>query len=58
MQRMYKRYERARDLNQNPSEKDLTLSKLYEWLDSATQARDSFLAGAMSEEALEIIVVP
>ena len=58
-QRMYKRYERARDLNQNPSEKDLTLSELYEWLDSATQARDSFLAGKMSEEeALEIIVVP
>ena len=58
-QRMYKRYERARDLNQNPSEKDLTLSKLYEWLDSATQARDSFLAGKMSEEeALEIIGVP
>ena len=59
MQRMYKRYERARDLNQKLSEKDLTLSELYEWLDRATQARDSFLAGTMSEEeALEIIVVP
>ena len=56
---MYKRYERARDLNQNPSEKDLTYSELYEWLDSATQARDSFLAGKMSEEeALKIIMVP
>ena len=57
-QRMYKRYERARDINQKPSEKDLTYSELYEWLDAATQARDQFLAGEMSEEALKNIVVP
>ena len=32
---------------------------VYEWLDSATQARDSFLAGQISEEeALKIIVIP
>ena len=58
-QRMYKRYERARDINQKPSEKDLTYSEFYEWLDAATQARDQFLAGELSEEeALKIIVVP
>ena len=58
-QRMYKRYERARDLNQKPSEKDLTYSELYEWLDRATRARDLFLAGEMpEEEALKIIVAP
>ena len=48
-------------MNKNPSEKDLTYSELYEWLHRATQARDSFLAGKMSEseeEALKIIVVP
>ena len=58
-QRMYKRYERATYLNQKPSEKGLTYSELYEWLDSATQARDLFLAGKLSEEeALKIILVP
>ena len=58
-QRMYKRYERARDKYQRPSERDLTYSDFYEWLDRATQAREKFLAGEISEEdALKIIVVP
>ena len=58
-QRMYKRYERAKDVNQTPSERDLSLSEFYEWLEPATRARDLFLAGEMSEEeALKIINVP
>lgn len=54
--RMYKRYERAGDLGKKPSHKDLSYSEYYEWLERATDARDQYLAGAISEEkALEII---
>ena len=55
-QRMYKRYERTRDFNQATTEKSLTASELYEWTARATDARDRYLAGEMSEEeALNII---
>ena len=58
-QRMYKRQERAADPNIKASEKDLTYAEYYEWLESATQARDDYLAGKLSvEEALKIINVP
>lgn len=54
--RMYKRYERAGDLSKKPSSKDLNYSEYYEWLERATEARDRYLAGELSEEkALEII---
>ena len=56
---MYKRQERAADPNKKASEKDLTYAEYYEWLESATQARDDYLAGKLSvEEALKIINVP
>ena len=56
--RMYKRYSRALD-EKTPSEKDLTLSEYYEWLNRATAARDQFVKGNLSqEEALSIINVP
>lgn len=58
-QRMYKRYERAQGINRKQSEKDLTLSELYEWIDAATDARNAFLRGELSEEdALKIIAAP
>lgn len=58
-QRMYKRYERAEDGKQTPSDKDLSYAEYYQWLDRATAARDRYLAGELSEEAaLEIIVAP
>ena len=54
--RMYKRYERAGDPGKKPSSKDLNYSEYYEWLECATDARDRYLAGELSEEkALEII---
>ncbi|MEG0835947.1 MAG: hypothetical protein RR413_10940, partial [Christensenellaceae bacterium] len=56
-QRMYKRYERAENFNNKPSNKDLTYAEYYEWRDAATNARDEFLAGRISEEnALKIIM--
>ena len=57
--RMYKRYERANLGKQKSSDKDLSYSEYYEWLDKATKARDDFLAEKLSEEeALKIIIVP
>lgn len=56
--RLYKRYSRTLD-EKVSSEKDLTLSEYYEWLDRATDARDRFVKGELSqEEALSIINVP
>lgn len=56
--RMYKRYERAGDPGKKLSSKDLSYSEYYEWLEQATDARDQYLAGELSEEkALEIIGV-
>ena len=55
-QRMYKRYERTRDFNQTTTDKSLTAAELYDWITKATDARDKYLAGEMSEgEALGII---
>ncbi len=57
--RMYKRYERANLGKQKSSDKDLSYSEYYDWLDKATKARDDFLAEKLSEEeALKIIIVP
>ena len=54
-QRMYKRYERTRDFNQT-TDKSLTSAELYDWTAQATEARDQYLAGELSEEeALKII---
>lgn len=54
--RMYKRYERTADGKQSPSEKDLSYDDYYVWLDRATEARDSYLKGELSEkDALSII---
>ena len=54
-QRMYKRYERTRDFNQ-ATDKSLTSAELYDWTAQATEARDQYLAGELSEEeALKII---
>ena len=56
-QRMYKRYERTLD-GKKPSGKDLSYQDYLIWLDTATTARDQFLAGKLAEkEALEKIVV-
>lgn len=57
-QRMYRRYERTDGIKAE-SDKDLTYSQYYAWLDAATQARDQYLRGEITEaEALRIIVVP
>lgn len=55
--KMYKRYERAEyGINQKPSEKDLSYTEYYQWLDRATMARDDYLAEKISKkEALGII---
>lgn len=55
--KMYKRYERAAyQINQKPSEKDLSYAEYYDWLDRATKARDNCLAGDIGKDmALEII---
>lgn len=51
-------YKRAGDLGKRPSRKDLSYGEYYEWLEQATDARDRYLAGELSEEqALEIIGV-
>lgn len=58
-QKMYKRYERTRDMAGQKSEKPLTLTELYLWIDEATLVRDKYLAGEISkEDALKAIVVP
>ena len=57
-QRMYRRYERTDGIKAE-SGKDLTYSQYYAWLDAATEARDQFLRGEITEsEALRIIIVP
>lgn len=57
-QRMYRRLERT-DGIKAASDKDLTYSQYYAWLDAATEARDHFLRGKITEEeALQIIIVP
>lgn len=55
--KMYKRYERAAyGINQKPSEKDLSYTEYYEWLDRATKARDEYLEGKTSKnDALKVI---
>ncbi|HBH94354.1 MAG TPA: hypothetical protein DDX91_01275 [Ruminococcaceae bacterium] len=55
--KMYKRYERTRDLL-HETEKGLTLSEYFQWLDRAERTRSEFLKGEISEEeALEAICV-
>ena len=55
-QRMYKRYERALDPNKKASKRDLSYAEYYEWLENATEARDAYLAGKLSEkDALKVI---
>lgn len=55
-QRMYKRYDRALDPNKKVSKKDLSYAEYYEWLEAATEARDAYLAGKLSEkDALKVI---
>lgn len=55
-QRMYKRYERALDPNKKASKRDLSYAEYYEWLENATEARDAYLAGTLSEkDALKVI---
>lgn len=57
-QRMYKRYERA-GYGKKPSPKDLTGEEYSSWLQNATEARDKFLSGELTEEeALAVIIVP
>ena len=47
------------DMLYEPSPKDLTEEEYSSWLQNATDARDKFLAGEMTEEdALAVIVVP
>lgn len=56
--RMYKRYERTDDTGAKPANKNLSYADYYAWLDRATQARDSYLAGKMKEEdALRLICI-
>lgn len=54
-QKMYRRYERAKDsLHKLP--KGITYDEFYVWLDKATAARDAYLNDKLSaEEALKII---
>ena len=55
-QRMYKRYEHALDPNKKASKRDLSYAEYYEWLENATEARDAYLAGKLSEkDALKVI---
>ena len=54
---MYKRCERARD-SLHETEKGLTLSEYFQWLDRAERLRAEFLKGEISEgEALKGICV-
>lgn len=54
-QKMYKRYERAKDsLHKLP--KGITYNEFYVWLDRATVARDAYLRSELSaEEAIKIM---
>ena len=53
---MYKRYERTRDATHPNTEKMLSLAQLWQWIDSATEVRNAYLRGELSEEnALAII---
>ena len=55
-QKMYKRYERTRDAAHPNTEKMLSPAQLWQWIDNATQARNAYLRGELSEEdALTII---
>ncbi len=55
---LFRRVERA-DCGKKTSPIDLNYEEYYHWLDAATDARDRFLAGEISEEeALQIIHVP
>lgn len=55
--KMYKRCERTRD-SLHETEKGLTLSEYFQWLDRAERTRSEFLNGEISEEkALGIICV-
>lgn len=55
--KMYKRCERTKDLL-HETEKGLTLSEYFQWLDRAERTRSEFLKGEISEEeALEAICV-
>ena len=52
----HKRYERALDPNKKASKRDLSYAEYYEWLENATEARDAYLAGKLSEkDALKAI---
>lgn len=56
--RMYKRYERTENFGEKPSNKNLSYNEYYTWLKRATDARDRYLAGTLSEkDALKIIDV-
>lgn len=55
--RMYKRYERASGKTEKTTGKDLSYEEYYDWLERATEARDGFLRGKVSEgEAMEAIL--
>lgn len=57
-QRMYKRYERTETFGEKPANKNLSYNEYYQWLKRATDARDRYLAGTLSEmDALKIIDV-
>lgn len=54
-QKMYKRYERARN-SLHDLKKGITYDEFYAWLDKATAARDAYLKDKITaEEALKII---
>ena len=56
-QKMYKRYERARN-SLHDLDKGITYDEFYRWLDKATAARDAYLKDKITaEEALKIIEV-
>lgn len=55
---LFRRMERA-DCGKKTSLIDLNYEEYYRWLEAATDARDRFLAGEITEEeALQIIHVP
>ena len=55
-QKMYKRYERTRDVLHTKTDKSLTPAQLWYWIESATAARDAYLRGELSEDdALAVI---
>lgn len=55
---MYHRFDRTED-DKEPSVVDITYDQYTDWLDSATKARDRYLAGELTEaEAMAIIYVP